>query len=156
MLKSNIHETGYRLYFVFDHSSCHGTYAADALDASKMNLKPGGKQPRMHNTYWQGRLQRMVFRDGTPKGLKNVLIERGIDVRGMKLEDMRNEISTHPDFRVEQPEIAHFLRKRGHACIFLPKFHRELKKNVGHKPNDILVPTQTIQSSAFVQLFQMD
>jgi len=89
-------DKGYRLYFVFDHSSCNGTYAADALDASKMNLRPGGKQPRMHDTYWQGRLQRMVFRDGTPKGLKNVLIERGIDVRGMKLEDMRNEISTHP------------------------------------------------------------
>ncbi len=70
-------DKGFRVFFVFDHSSCHGTYAEE-LDASKMNLKPGGKQPRMHDTYWQGRLQRMVFPDGTPK---NILSERGVDVR---------------------------------------------------------------------------
>ena len=30
-------EKGYRLAFIFDHSSCHGAYADDALNAYKMN-----------------------------------------------------------------------------------------------------------------------
>ena len=39
-------------------------YAEDALDASKMNLKPGGKQPKMHDTIWNGKVQRMVYSKG--------------------------------------------------------------------------------------------
>lgn len=46
--------------YVFYHSSCHGTFAEDALDASKMNLKPGGKQPRIHDTIWNGKVQKMA------------------------------------------------------------------------------------------------
>ena len=91
-----------------------------------MNVKPGGKQPRMHDTIWNGKVQKMVFPDGTPKGLKAVLIERGIDVTKMKLEDTRALIATRADFRDEQPEIAHFLRRNGFGCIFLAKFHCEL------------------------------
>ena len=53
--------------------------------------------------------------------LKVFLIERGVNVRGMKLEDMRQEIASHPDFRDEQPEIHNFLKRNGHACIFLTK-----------------------------------
>ena len=68
LTSNNPKEKGYRVCFVFDHSSCHGTFAEDALDASKMNLKPGGKQPRMHDTIWNGKVQKMVFADGTPKG----------------------------------------------------------------------------------------
>lgn len=68
-------EEGYRLYWVFDHSSCHAAMADDALNANKMNAKPGGKQPQMHDTVWNGKVQRMVFADGTPKGLKQVLSE---------------------------------------------------------------------------------
>ena len=66
------------------------------------------------------------FPDGTPKGLKNFLIERGIYVRGMSLDDMKKEIAKHSDFCDEQPEIEHFLRRKGHACLFLPKFYCEL------------------------------
>lgn len=40
-------DQGYRLMWIFDHSSCHGAYAEDALNALKMNMKPGGKQPAM-------------------------------------------------------------------------------------------------------------
>ena len=49
-------------------------HAEDALDASKISMKPGGWQPKMHDTYWKGKLQCMVFPDGTPKGLKNILM----------------------------------------------------------------------------------
>ena len=47
-----------------------------------MNLKPSGKQSRMHDIYWNGNLQRMVLPDGTLKGLKLVLQERGVNVKG--------------------------------------------------------------------------
>ena len=35
-----------------------------------MNLKPGGKQCRMHDTMWNGKVQKMAFADGTPKDLR--------------------------------------------------------------------------------------
>ena len=49
-------DKGYRIVWIFDHSSCHGdgAYADDALNAHKMNVKPGGKQPAMRNTIWRG------------------------------------------------------------------------------------------------------
>ena len=31
------------IVFIFDESSCHKTYTKDALNASKMNVRPGGK-----------------------------------------------------------------------------------------------------------------
>ena len=34
---------------MFDQSSCHKAMAADALDATKMNVNPGGKQPVMRH-----------------------------------------------------------------------------------------------------------
>ena len=111
---------------MFDHSSCHAAMADDALNASKMNKNPGGKQPRMRDTVWNGRAQRMVFPDGTPKGLDQVLRERGINTRKMKLDDMREELASHSDFRDEKSQVEHFLNSRGHGCIMLPKFHCEL------------------------------
>ena len=36
--------------FYFDQSSAHGAFAPDALNAKEMNLKPGGKQGKMHST----------------------------------------------------------------------------------------------------------
>ena len=62
----------------------------------------------------------------TPKGFKQILIERGINITKVKLDDMRALITTHPDFHNEQPEIVKFLRTNGFGCIFLPKFHCEL------------------------------
>ena len=58
--------------------------------------------------------------------MKTILIERRIDARGMKLESMRKKLASHPDFHDEQPEIANFLKRKGHACLFLPRFHCEL------------------------------
>ena len=43
-------EQGYRLFWIFDQSSCHTAYAADALNANKMNARPGGQQLLMRNT----------------------------------------------------------------------------------------------------------
>lgn len=50
-----------------------------ALEASKMNVKPGGKQPKLHRTTWAGQIQEMNFDpSGVPKRMKQVLEERGI------------------------------------------------------------------------------
>ena len=35
---------GWRLVWLFDHSSCHAAMPDDALDVTKMNVNPGGKQ----------------------------------------------------------------------------------------------------------------
>ena len=117
---------GYKVVWVFDHSGCHGAYSEDALNASRMNMKPGGKQPAMRNTVWQGKEQRMVFNICTPKGLIQVLKERGRYHLGMKLQEMRDELASHQDFKEEKTRIEHYLKSKGFACIFLPKFHCEL------------------------------
>ena len=71
------------------------------LIASRMNAKPGGKQPLLRDTVWDGKVQRMVYSIGVAKGLIQVLKERGRYRPGMKLEEMKAEISTHPDFRTK-------------------------------------------------------
>ena len=119
-------DQGYRLVWIFDHSSGHGAYADDALNAYKMNVKPGGKQPAMRNTIWRGKEYSMVFNLGIPKGLQQVLKERGVDTRGMKLEDMRKELASHDDFKNEKTKIEHYLNNCGHCCMLLPKFHCEI------------------------------
>ena len=42
-----------------------------------MNLKPGGKQPKMKDTIFgpNGQHQSMINDDGKPKGMKQILIE---------------------------------------------------------------------------------
>ena len=44
----------------------------------------------MRDTTWGGRVQKMVFPDGTPKGMKRILIERGVNVTKMKGDKMRS------------------------------------------------------------------
>lgn len=74
--------------FAFDNASNHSTHSSDALLAGKMNLNPGGKQPRMRDTWYiqrdngLKRRQRLIFASthpkypNQPKGLKQVLRER--------------------------------------------------------------------------------
>jgi len=62
----------YNVFWFFDHSSGHTAFANDALDVNKRNIRPGGTQPRIRDIYYYGKLQQMVFPDGTPKGMKQV------------------------------------------------------------------------------------
>ena len=41
----------------------------DALDINAMNVKPGGKQRVMRDGFWNGKVQKMIFSLGVPKGL---------------------------------------------------------------------------------------
>ena len=56
--------------WLFDQSSCHKAYAEDALNAKRMNVKPGGAQPHMRDTEWAGKPQKLVDRHGIPKGMR--------------------------------------------------------------------------------------
>jgi len=79
------------VFWFFDHSSGHTAYASDALNASKMNVKPGGAQPKMLSTInpVTGRGQKIVLADDTPKGMKQILTERMVNTTKMKADDMR-------------------------------------------------------------------
>ena len=74
------------LVFIFDQSSCHKAFTENALNASRMNVRPGGKQPCMRDTVWAGRAQKLVDDRGVPKGMKKTLEERGINTDRMKAE----------------------------------------------------------------------
>ena len=62
----------------------------DALNVNVMNENPGGNQSKLRNTTWEGKEQKMTFPDGRPKGMRLVLLERGINTTGMKAADMRD------------------------------------------------------------------
>ena len=56
----------------------------------------------MSNTIWCGKEYSLVFNLGVPKGLLQVLKERGVNTYGMKLEDMRKELANYGDFKNEK------------------------------------------------------
>ena len=118
---------GWRIVWIFNHSSCHAAMTDDALDVSKMNVNPGGKQRVMRDGWWGGKPQSISFAVGIPKGMRRVLEERGVDTRGMKAEDMHAAPSSHQDFTNEKSAIECFLmEEKGHIVYRLPKFHCEL------------------------------
>ena len=108
------------------HSCGHTAFAEDALIASKMNKGPGGKQPKMRDTVWNGQPQTMTLPDGRPKGAALVLEERGYNTRGMKLGEMRAILADHDGFKKEKCRVDTSLSNSGHTCVFIPKFHCEL------------------------------
>lgn len=67
IFESNYHDA--QGLFTFDNAPSHKKCSNDCLNDHKMNMRPGGKQPVMFN----GNIQKMVFPDGTPKGMKLVL-----------------------------------------------------------------------------------
>ena len=57
----------YHHVWCLDHSCGHTAFADDALIASKMNKGPGGKQPKMRDTAWNGQTQTLTLSDGHQK-----------------------------------------------------------------------------------------
>ena len=70
----------------------------DGLNTAAMNVKYGGKQPIMSDTVGGGKVQKMTLPDGTPKGLKRELQERGVDCSELNADKMREMLSKHKDF----------------------------------------------------------
>jgi hypothetical protein len=71
-----------------DNSQGNSAYPPDALRVLQMNLNPGGAKPKMQDGWFMHNRQRisqpMVFPQnhlkdpGEPKGMKQVLTERGL------------------------------------------------------------------------------
>ena len=116
----------HNLVWLFDQSSGHTAYDDDALNVQRMNVKPGGRQPVMRDTTWNGNVQRLVDDKGVPKGMKAILEERGVDTSKMKAPDMRLVLGGMHDFKYERTKLEKYLKERDHRVIFIPKFHCEL------------------------------
>ena len=122
-----------------DNSQGHSAYAADALIVSRMNFHPGGKQPKMRKTWFIGadgqrKEQDMVFSadhpefPGQPKGMKQVLIERGLWRQGLTMsckdkctgekDDCCTEriLSLQPDFEEQKSLVQEVIEEAGHLC----------------------------------------
>ncbi len=91
------HGPGFQALIMVDNSQGHSAYAIDALLVSRMNLRPGGKQARMRDGWFMRRgnekvTQSMVFPPdhlefpNEPKGMKQVLIERGLWDNRLKMQ----------------------------------------------------------------------
>ena len=72
-------------------------------------------------------MQSMNDHRGVPKGMRQVLRERHVDVSGMTADKMRATLAAMDDFKNEKSLIQHLLIEKWHIPAFLPKFHPELK-----------------------------
>ncbi|KIK32812.1 hypothetical protein CY34DRAFT_110837 [Suillus luteus UH-Slu-Lm8-n1] len=120
-------------------------YEGPELKKVEPHLKPGEKRiiAQFHdeccfhandqsNTAW------VKWRYGTPKGLRSVLTEQGFDVRQLKAKCspvcpfeskgccMAHLLSQQDDFANQESMLETLIKKTGHLCILLPKFHCEL------------------------------
>lgn len=142
------HGPGYQALFMIDNSQGHSAYSKDALLASRMNLHPGGKQARMRDGWFtrngQKVVQPMIFPADHPefpdqsKGVKQVLLERGLWVDKLKLKCRdkcqvglvgccaKRLLEAQPDFQKQRSLVQEVIEAAGHLCILLPKFHCEL------------------------------
>ena len=143
-----MHGPGYQALFLIDNSQGHSAYSADALLASRMNLRPGGKQAWMRDGWFmqngQKVVQLMVFpKDHCEfpdqlKGVKQVLLERclWVDKLTMKCRQKcsvgsadccaKRLLELQPDFKEQRSLVQEVIKGAGHLSIFLPKFHCEL------------------------------
>jgi hypothetical protein len=140
-----------------DNSQGHSAYSVDALLTSRMNLRPGGKQAKMRNGWYirdgQQVTQLMCFSadhpefPGQPKGMRQVLMERGLWRDGLVMQCKSKKdangssgkclagatdccakriLDLQPDFQEQKSLVQEVIESAGHLCIFLPKFHCEL------------------------------
>ena len=90
-----------------------------------MNVHPGGKQPDMRDTLWNGKVQKMVLEYRRPKGIKIVLKELGIDTTYTNATDMRSEVNSFTDFLTLKCILEDYIESQGHICLYYPKYHCE-------------------------------
>jgi len=123
---------GKKLVFLYDHSSVHKKRADDALDAKRLNVRPGGKQPVFHDTILlDGSIQTFTFPNNHPeypglaKGAKQIAVERNLETKGLLKDQLVELLSACDDFKKEKKMLEIITEERGHTCLFLPKFHCE-------------------------------
>jgi hypothetical protein len=142
------HHPGCKLVFTFDNSQNHHAKAPGGLCAKTMLKGPGGKnqliQNELNGTIYNGRHQQLwqykpLFKDSDViarddngqmikemKGLRQILVERGVACGDMSAEAMRLRLAEHHDFKQQEEWLATVVHARGHEILYLPKFHCEL------------------------------
>eukprot|EP01084_Bolivina_argentea_P281874 482374_1 len=128
-------------FFSFDNAGIHTEMPADALTVKHMNINPGGKQARMKDGWFIRRVRRggklrpkkikqsMINDDDKPKGVRQVLQERGIDTKGIYGDELREILSKYPDF-VEDAKNSRLmlkLKELGALGDYCAKYHSELQ-----------------------------
>lgn len=106
-----------------------------------MNVYCGGEQAVMRDTVWAGKVQHLVDDEGVPKGMKQVLEERGINTATLKGADMRIILANHEDFRTEKTIVEHFFAGRHRPVHFIA--NSTPSKGFGGKQRNIHEPTRT-------------
>ena len=150
---------GAQALFMFDNAKGHVKFADDALRVSKMNLEDGGKNAKQMrstlvidsqnpNNSW---VQSMVTANGTPKGLRSVLTERGLwptsgsgfltqcSIKSSSGKSKPNPkclkggvccaralLALQPDFKAQKGELQEAIEAAGHLVLFYPPFHCEI------------------------------
>eukprot|EP00733_Pompholyxophrys_punicea_P001068 Pompholyxophrys_punicea_v1_NODE_455_length_1916_cov_39.531435.p1 type:complete len:516 gc:universal NODE_455_length_1916_cov_39.531435:246-1793(+) len=115
---------GAEAIFLLDHSGGHTKKPEDGLNAHLMNVNPGGKQPILKNTFWNGKCQVIGNR-----GLRAILQERDLYQPGMVQADMVRVLSDCDDFKNQVTIVEEVLANYGklsHRVLWLAKFHAEL------------------------------
>ena len=91
--------------FLFGNAPSHTKMPSDGLNINSMNVFSVGTQAAMRDTVWAGEVQKMVFDDGTLKGMKQVLGERGVDTVGMLEADIREILREFDDFSSQTTRV---------------------------------------------------
>ena len=81
-------------------------FGEDSLNVNRMNAK-GGNQPVMHDTFYNGKaiiMSKEVRNSSSkivriPRGMIDILQQRGKYRSGMKVDNMRKELKSHLNFR---------------------------------------------------------
>ena len=119
--------------FAFDNSQNHHAMAPDALVANRLNLSNGGKNVNVQRPGWffkEGHLtvHHLQTEDGVQKGLRTILLERGIwPDSGLCLKDARQLLNDQDDFKSQKDWLTETVDGAGDGMniIFFPKFHCE-------------------------------
>ena len=71
-----------------------------------------------------GKLQHMVFPDGKPKGMQDLVEERGINLSGMKADNMLRILKEMNSFKYEKTNVEeYYITAKRYRYIFIPKYH---------------------------------
>jgi hypothetical protein len=117
--------------FVFDNSQNHHAKPPDALSVSIINLKDGGKNTRPMRNGWYinssgQRVDQPLYTQNKLKGLKTILIERGIWPNGgLSRDNACKLLASQPDFLQQKEWLEETVTDAGFAIDFYPKYHCE-------------------------------